>query len=326
MSRVKGRPKHSRKGGVAAGESAERVWSTLTEAARTMDLTLDGRSAYIFRGQADVTWRLQTPLQRQVANVELSEVELLEIERRACEVFRRKAHNYLDQHVIDGLDDPLFLWSVMQHHGVATRLLDWTHSIYVAAYFAASQLPERDGVVFGLREDIVHRPSAVPVLPQPQTPTLLQRRDSRAWAPPPRYDRLALDEALRAGAFFTPGVEPRLFLLETTLETERMMSQQGVFLACTSVAADIQQVLGLAVEERVHRPAWGLRVPAAAKPYILNQLRLMNITAHSLFPGLDGLCKSISEAMFIEAHRVPPGADRSRPRLSPSPREAEELR
>jgi hypothetical protein len=41
---------------------------------------------------------------------------------------------------------------VLQHNGVPTRLLDWTHSPYVAAYFAASSKDEEDGEIWSFDE------------------------------------------------------------------------------------------------------------------------------------------------------------------------------
>jgi hypothetical protein len=49
--------------------------------------------------------------------------------------FRRRAHQYVADVPRD--DDDLEWLAFMQHHGAPTRLLDWTRSAHVAAFFAA---------------------------------------------------------------------------------------------------------------------------------------------------------------------------------------------
>ena len=68
-------------------------------------------------------------------------------EARAIRIFRRKAHNYLDDP--RALDDDLRCLALMQHHGAPTRLLDFTKSPYVAAFFALESATD-DASVYAL--------------------------------------------------------------------------------------------------------------------------------------------------------------------------------
>jgi hypothetical protein len=96
---------------------------------------------YIFRGQGSSQWPLKSTFDRiysekQAASRDKLARSLIEEFYEECE--RYSAWRY-------GSEDPRVL-AMAQHHGLPTRLLDWSFSPYVAAYFAFSWfLFERPG-------------------------------------------------------------------------------------------------------------------------------------------------------------------------------------
>ena len=92
------------------------------------------RDGWAFRGEHDASWPLVSSLARRLAQMRVPRTLWREREERALRVFRRKAHVYLPDRTV--LEDTLRCLAMMQHHGAPTRLLDFTKSPYVAAFFA----------------------------------------------------------------------------------------------------------------------------------------------------------------------------------------------
>lgn len=111
-------------------------------------------SVLFFRGQSDSRWGLSSSLYRHVglaaadrASFQIHEKRLLEVEAKILKSARLRG-------IVRGLTG-LELLTVLQHHGVATRLLDVTTDWKVALYFACEGKCDCDGRLFFISIDPV---------------------------------------------------------------------------------------------------------------------------------------------------------------------------
>jgi hypothetical protein len=94
----------------------------------------DQYRSWAFRGQGDANWELESTLSRYLKTFGVHPTVWAKQERRIFRIFKRKVNHFLP-HLPK--DEDAFEWlSIMKHHGAPTRLLDFTWSPYVAAFFA----------------------------------------------------------------------------------------------------------------------------------------------------------------------------------------------
>src|SRR5438034_11010688 len=107
----------------------------------------DGR--WIFRGEDSVSYELKPKAGRVGWYKSAPRKKPHEVadERAALELFKRQARPYLTHSPSTDVE-----WlAIAQHHGMSTRLLDWTESILAAAFFAVEAAGTRgDAVIYGV--------------------------------------------------------------------------------------------------------------------------------------------------------------------------------
>jgi hypothetical protein len=224
------------------------------------------RSNFAYRGMEDASDDLTTTLFRLGGTYVNNEGHLLRN-------FRKYAH----RDAVPG--DSTWNWlALAQHHGLPTRLLDWTFSPLVALHFATQNFEHfhLDGVIWCV--DYVKTHALLPkqlrlILKQQQadvfTTEMLDQTADALW----KFDELA------EGDPFTVFLEP------PSLD-DRIVNQ----FALLSLMSDAESALD---EWLKKRPQLYRRIiiPAELKWEVRDKLDQANITERVLFPGLDGLSR-----------------------------------
>jgi hypothetical protein len=230
---------------------------------------------FLFRGQGDAAWSLEPGLVRELRRTGKTGREAVNLESSLRQQFEGEAHLHLDFSVLQE-DDFIAWWALMQHHHCPTRLLDWTRSPFVALYFAVVDQSPTDALIWFFDGRLLKRE--------------MQRRYSNYAEP------LMEGIARLATTCSKPYAPETLYTVQRLRLTARMIAQQGGFTLCTQVMSDHAPVIAAAL--RNHANSHGCwRIKAADKPALLVALRTANITAGALFPGVDGIGRSLHETV-----------------------------
>jgi hypothetical protein len=164
-----------------------------------------------------------------------------------------------------------------QHHGVPTRLLDWSYSPLVAAHFATIAPPGSDRAVWRLDWKQVHRRFSLPEL------ALLIDDLHRLVGRDGEFTPWRLIDEGDRGRPFACMIEP------ATLD-ERIAAQAGVFTLCSDTSRSFDEFLAEhGLEDALSR----FVIPAGASDCVRDQLDLAGIDERRLFPDLDGVAEQM---------------------------------
>ena len=258
-----------------SGDLRPQTWTELQEALfqNTWDERLGRfRSPFVYRGGRSAAYDLVTSLQRLGGPYPTLENHLLRN-------FRKYAVS--GTAVAEGFAQPLAtVWNwlaVAQHHGLPTRLLDWTYSPYVALHFATDDLTayDQDGVIWAL--NYIRATEKLP----PPLREAIRTEGSNVFTPEILEP---VCHGLRELA--TMQQEPFVLFLEPPSLDARIVHQHALFSLMSTAEASLQAWL-----EAHPDLFFRVIVPAHLKWEARDKLDQANITERVLFPGLGGLSR-----------------------------------
>jgi hypothetical protein len=121
----------------------------------------DDPRAFLFRGVTHCEYELIPSVAR---DFKPDRFPLRKLEDKLLDEFKRRALPWLATFFPHS---DLEWLMVAQHHGVPTRLLDWTRNPLVALYFACLSHPDADGTIYVL--NVVNKPMELPLEANPFT-------------------------------------------------------------------------------------------------------------------------------------------------------------
>lgn len=191
------------------------------------------------------------------------------------------------------LDEPDEIWALGQHYGLATPLLDWTESPFVAVYFAFMQKSFHK-----LKNAVIHGR----IQSGENKETVL--KDA-----PARFVYGLSKDIIRWGPAESKGSEPHGHFIRWvesfSHENPRLLNQRGLFTEPLSPDIEIEKIVGLCyAEDRKKQRSRiifvKIEIPELEREACLRNLNRMNINHATLFPDLIGAAEYCNLKLEME--------------------------
>jgi len=214
------------------------------------------------RGQSDEAWGLQTTFHREAGKRGLTIPQYLD--GSLADAVVELAPHINEQMDLADSNQLGSLLCLLQHHGFPTPLLDWTHSPYIAAYFAMS----------GVDLDS----------PSPDNVRIFFF-DAEGWSA--AYPKPGV---LRSDEHFVSVIRPY------PKYNPRSVPQRGVFTITN--APDMLAHIQANEAARAQTFLLEFRISVKEAAHALRDLDLMGLNHGTLFPGIDGSCQVLKQRHF----------------------------
>ena len=222
---------------------------------------------FIFRGHSKREHELKSSVQRAFERLNVRTDWKKGREASILKSFRSRAHLYL--HHQPEKTKTLEWLSVMQHYGAPTRLLDWTYSPFVAAFFALEGLNGGCTVFEIDLQRLAHENETIGI---------------------------SVDGRLMKRIFTQDFEQNFVFPFEPEYQNERLILQQGLFLVPSTIEESIESILAAYKNYHLFCKRYVFEMSDAKLRGAIKNLKAMNIDNFRLFPGIDGL----SRAMYLQ--------------------------
>ncbi|MBK9127446.1 MAG: FRG domain-containing protein [Phycisphaerales bacterium] len=246
-----------------------------------------------WRGLARASWQLETTIDRALTRCARDESyeQWLGREQAVIARFREEGAPYARSIEEAYLRNIWNLLALGRHCGLPTRLLDWTHSPWVAAWFASHEHSDTDGVIWWFNdnefEQVIHEAWdgwRVPTRSQYYgrvremgTPEVVAGTDPRV---------------LEATAF-DPSGAPWISKIHYEPTFPRMAAQQAFMTACGCLRKTHNEAIDK-VPNNAQIERGRIVIPGHLKGDVRARLKEMNINATSLhYPALDIVARRI---------------------------------